>query len=640
MHPSSTVSLEMVWKAVRDAIERLFGPNPRIRVEAPDTKLSNDNNGEAHFASSSKATPQQAFPMSALGLTFAYKESGVPLSLAAETLTTTKKRVDTKSPIDTQASLSAIAPGPVDEHGIEDTLKRTYPVWPTQDMDALLDSLFKMTCRNVPNKIRNARTKATANTKDSQLEIFDAFHKALLYHYMRFLFSQGIFDLPSSMLTAEDVDRLYTIGYIANKVDFVTGRNMLAHGALQRMHRRTDQLMSDGKVLEPRRRWALPANSKPPTQYQIINFSLMMECRRFKCPDKSERGCKSSNQFQLPGALRPKVTFKWIEHHEDTYGLFGLKKEGYSDEAVEELIRSHDPTYVLFSDFQYPTKTRVRAPLSALLDAWRGGKDSAAPVDARIAEMTVATVDVLWKVPAGSGFVLSIPDISDIALPPSALPPAPLQSGKTSKGKKRVSPSEDASDGPHRRTRARLMEPKSSSDPTKPRLQHRRLPKLNPTPKEKPTIGTKAQGKKRAREEDAESNVEGEDGSSPTKRHRGTSGSIGFSPGPSTSHSLVDAGQIATLDCDSIPLPLLRYGLRFIDYEENAFAEIPVIGIRRGHGITFPRVGEDNTGPSSASQQVLTRTELERDMGSVYLCDGMMTIKRGDIGNHNSRVAS
>ncbi|THG98981.1 hypothetical protein EW145_g7340 [Phellinidium pouzarii] len=69
------------------------------------------------------------------------------------------------------------------------------------------------------------------------------------------------------------------------------------------------------------------------------------------------------------------------------------------------------------------------------------------------------------------------------------------------------------------------MEPVSSSSSATSsrteRAQCRQLPKPSRTPKEKPTINVKAQGKGHARVEEVESSADIEDGSSPTKRRRG-----------------------------------------------------------------------------------------------------------------------
>ncbi|THH07958.1 hypothetical protein EW145_g3025 [Phellinidium pouzarii] len=676
----------MVWRAVKDTVNRLLGSNPRV----PTKPGSDGNNEETRISSSSEAT-LQAFLKNALELTFKDKESrsGAQQTLAAATLTTTKEKVENKEPIDALTFFSQIAPGPVDKYGVEDTFKRTYLIWPPEALDALLDSMLGMTSETDPNKTGNHMVKAAANTEGTEPEVFDAFHKALVYFSMRLLFRKGIFDIPfSNMLTAEDVDRLYTIGYIKNKVDFVIGRNMLAHGALQRYCRQNGKAMSGGKVPAPRRCWTISAKSKRPTLLQIIYFTLRMERLRF---DEMKESCKTSAEILLPAALRPRACDRWVWHQIFRFGRFGMKKKGCSDEDVKELIRIHDPTYIPPSKPESTTETSESnesndTPLSELFDTWIGEGTTPAVVDAHIAELAAAAAEALND-DAPIEHVPSVPVLTDRA---SALHPASSpQSSAISKGKKQASPSNDASeDGPCHRTRARLTKSESSSsDATSPcaeRAQHHQLPKPSRTtkPKQKPTISAKAQGKKRvrdeeaessaddgsakaqgkkrAREEDAESSAGDEDGLSPTKRHRRESGSIALSPGPSTSGQ-VDAGQapqIAPIANAPTPLPLQRHGRMLIDYERKMFTEIPVSDIRRGHGMTFPGGDEDNTEPPFTPQQVPIRTVLESDLELTknwhILRAGLATIRRGgkevdimrayspfkQIDNHNSRAVN
>ncbi|THH06113.1 hypothetical protein EW145_g4306 [Phellinidium pouzarii] len=478
---------------------------------------------KARLASSGVTlTPQQAYPTSVLG----GEESGVQPTLASTTLATTNEEIGANASPEAQAALSRLLPAPLDKKGREKTLQRPYPVWPMQDIDNMLEPLFEMQSNIVPDNTGNANAMATAKAEGIKIrdfsrtlnnakltkmkhneytnsaipEIFEARKMALEYHYMRILFHHGIFDLPSSRLTVDAVDRLCTIGYISDDSDFVIGRAMLGRGAFRRKYQQTGTPMPDGKVLGPRANWTISKNSVPPTLDEILEFAAEMEEHRFTSDFEWERGCKRSKQYHLPSALRPRLTQEWIEHCVKEHGKYGLKKLGTGDAAARKLIWKPDPTYIPPRNFEEFLSKRVTVPLSVLLDGWRG-------------ERAIAAHEPI-NVPSSS-------TLATVTLPPSALsPPSDPQHSTTSKGKTRASSNEDTSDDMDSESWIQPGPSSISGLPSAERVQ--RLPLSSAMPNSKPMMSAKAQGKKRAREDESESESSGEaeDGCSPAKKQK------------------------------------------------------------------------------------------------------------------------
>ncbi|THH04625.1 hypothetical protein EW145_g5379 [Phellinidium pouzarii] len=604
-------SLKMVWKVVKDTVRRLFGPDPCIPAK--------------------------------YNATFKDKEESLLAGLSEVNFTHHLQLYDFFPDFKIEVKDSDIKP----------TLATATN---KKDIDNLFDPLCGMACNIVVDRTGNAKAMASANaegikTRDfaetlnnkeltrnqyneyldsAAPEIFDAHKKALQFHYMRILYSQGTFDLPSSTLTVEDVDRLFNIGFINQEMDFVIGRVMLGHGTLRRERRQTGQAMPDGKVLAPRARWTISANSAPPTIEEIIKFTYTTEYERFNSSEKSERGCKGSNEYQLPGALRPRLSKDWIMHHIKEYGEYGLKKLEMEDAAVYELIGKPDSTFIHPSLFEEYMKK------PALFVLGRLGEGAAAapkPVD-DIAKRTAAAVVAHENAPAEP---VDVPSSSIPAAPPSALfPPSVSRRSRAPKGKKRASPDDDeltsapamqckrttkrkkraipdeddvtSDDGHHRRTRAHLSDVQYwidtgifsvSCPPSPSRVQRRQHSKPRTKPNKVSTTNAEAQGKKRAREGESGPSVEVEEGCSPIKKQKGASGSV--APAPATS-SAVDAGRaLQTAPGESHVTSSLLYARRRQMRTPYASTGLPVANLRRDR---------DNAGRLSARHASRARTSL------------------------------
>ncbi|THH09904.1 hypothetical protein EW145_g1692 [Phellinidium pouzarii] len=492
------------------------------------------------------------------------------------------------------------------------------PVWPMEDLDNILEFLFEMTCSSVADDTGNAQSVANAHMEGVKIrdfatipinealtearyrevvnstvpEVFNARQKALDFYYMRLLFSQGIFDLPSSPLTVEDVDRLYTIGYITKSTaNFVTGSTMLGRGAYRRVMRETGLMMYDGKRLAPRGRWTIPVDSACPTPDEVRAFYDVREKYRAIAP---EMGC---SEYRLPADWRPALSRAWINHHRDKYGRFGLKNVGIDDKtAAEQFVKIPDWTYIPPTKYESFVAARANRPLTTLFDAW-GAEDAAAAAAVAAPALAPEPVDGLRTEPRAASDVVSLnrPADSDDDITPRhpsvALPPSsPPQNSGFSKGKKRArcnSDEETSDDGSSRCTRPRTLhvescdEPASSSPPASPcaaRAQRCHLSKVSPMRKLKPTISAKAQGKKRAREEESEMSVESEDGPSPVKKCKEADVTTPLSPALTP----ISASPVAVQHLSRHALK--RHGRKKIDYEKNEFTELSPTDIRRDQG--------------------------------------------------------
>lgn len=240
------------------------------------------------------------------------------------------------------------------------------PMWTLAQLDIMLENMLQMKHIPVPDeagndkaianavahgvKIRdfgvmknmNTKNKATpSNGLDGIPEIFRAHEKALLFHYMRWLFSRNIFDIPHVSLTVEDVDRLFTLGFITRDCNFTLGRAMLAHGAYRRALRGTGKPTYYGKILPERGAWTVAASARPPTQMEIDWFIHCSEEARMR-----EYFDGEYSVYWLWPCHRPLADLDWRQHRSAYFGLFGLKHARLSDEMATAYINTPDPSFI------------------------------------------------------------------------------------------------------------------------------------------------------------------------------------------------------------------------------------------------------------------------------------------------------
>lgn len=193
-----------------------------------------------------------------------------------------------------------------------------------------------------------------------QVEIFNAHECAMHFHYIRFVHHRGICDAPALELDPEDVDRLYTCGFISDEeLDFPLGSAMLGVGVYKRIARQTGQSLFDGSFLPARGSWTVAKDTRPPTSDIVGDFMFMEEARR-KASSRHARG------FLLPAHYRPKGTPEWLSERIKAHGKYGLKQyAGIDDETVLRLLEMVDPTYISqgsYDDTKVYPALRLRVP--------------------------------------------------------------------------------------------------------------------------------------------------------------------------------------------------------------------------------------------------------------------------------------
>ena len=169
----------------------------------------------------------------------------------------------------------------------------------------------------------------------TSITVFQAREKALTYKYHRSLWFNERYGMPNAKLLPEDVDRLFTCGYISeDELDFPLGRTMLAHGVLRREARRNGLPSETGKILPPRGYWTIPADSTVPDEDEIRRYIDQVNNYQHY---HTRSGASSTYS---------KVDLGYAQKRYEIDGLFGLKGYGIEDEVVIKLYRSKDPSYI------------------------------------------------------------------------------------------------------------------------------------------------------------------------------------------------------------------------------------------------------------------------------------------------------
>lgn len=171
------------------------------------------------------------------------------------------------------------------------------------------------------------------------IRVFDAQRRSVEFHYLRFCHKVGVFDGPISDLLPEDVDRLFTCGFLEEEdFDFDLGRVMLALGAYKRVARLTGQaILNDTANLPPAPQWTIDPKDFKPTAKDILEFVAGFEQIRSEGPN---------SLFQYQCHERPQLHQVWIKTRQHFGGRFGLKTFGISDERAAAMVNTPDASYV------------------------------------------------------------------------------------------------------------------------------------------------------------------------------------------------------------------------------------------------------------------------------------------------------
>lgn len=166
--------------------------------------------------------------------------------------------------------------------------------------------------------------------------VFPVHKKHLQFEYMRFLYRQGVFDLPRVDFTPQDADRLYTLRIMTLRraTDTPLLAAMLAAGAHQRYQRH----LADASESLPC--WTVPIGIGPATPEEIRNYIIKEEKRRYRIPDPRQG-------YPYIASQRPELTSDYVQHRIQEHGTFGLEiTHNIRDEQAFDMIKSRDKTWI------------------------------------------------------------------------------------------------------------------------------------------------------------------------------------------------------------------------------------------------------------------------------------------------------
>ncbi|KAH8112712.1 hypothetical protein DFH11DRAFT_1545670 [Phellopilus nigrolimitatus] len=175
----------------------------------------------------------------------------------------------------------------------------------------------------------------------SRIEIFPAYEMALRFHYILWLNNNGIFDFPHNALTAEAVDRLFTIGWLdlVDHFDSALACALLGHGAYRRIHRLTGVPTYGGRILQSQGNWTVSPDAHPPTGEEIEAFIREQEDARASNEDGD--GCRA-NGYRLPFSQRPARDLGWEKQRLVRHGYWGLRCMDRDDDMAGAMIERYD----------------------------------------------------------------------------------------------------------------------------------------------------------------------------------------------------------------------------------------------------------------------------------------------------------
>lgn len=185
--------------------------------------------------------------------------------------------------------------------------------------------------------------------------VFQTREKVIQFKYVRHLWKKGEFALPNISFTCEDVDRLYTCGYLSlAEFDFPLGCTMLAHGVLRRHQRCKGQPTVLGETLPPPAFWTISADSRLPDTFEVVSGICAIEKWRSETP--------YAEGYSDSPYTRPQLRARHVERRIKECGLFGLKAcAGIDDEGVLKLLEEKDPMYIPPKEFD--PKKFYRVPM-------------------------------------------------------------------------------------------------------------------------------------------------------------------------------------------------------------------------------------------------------------------------------------
>lgn len=207
----------------------------------------------------------------------------------------------------------------------------------------------------------------------SHLDVFNASSKYYEFQYLRFVHHQGVFDLPKVSLVPEDIDHLYTCGFLSSTdIDFAVGQCLLGIGAYKRIACQTGQPLFDGKRLPPPRAWTIANDAKRPTLHQLGLYFADVEKKRMPGSEKQRE--ESQDGFFFEGDMRPRFTQEWVDGRIAEHGLYGLQKyAGVDDDRALAFINMPDPTFI-------PPTTLARATIDEFPGIRKPTSDEQFPV--------------------------------------------------------------------------------------------------------------------------------------------------------------------------------------------------------------------------------------------------------------------
>lgn len=124
-------------------------------------------------------------------------------------------------------------------------------------------------------------TNTTHVQRSQRLRMFPARAKAAEFLYMRYLLKHGVYDFFNICTAADDLDRLYTCGFVkADDLDHPFLRALLAHGIYRRSLRTSAQPTSTGKLLPALGPWTIPVDARRPSQRTMKQYIADCEARR------------------------------------------------------------------------------------------------------------------------------------------------------------------------------------------------------------------------------------------------------------------------------------------------------------------------------------------------------------------------
>lgn len=218
---------------------------------------------------------------------------------------------------------------------------------PRVDSDAMETAYAKVISKGFHTENRASRGDSLSNrVRANGILEFKASARYAEYQYMRFCHKVGVFDGPINRLLPEDVDRLFTCGFLTEEdFDFDLGRFMLAYGAYNRVLRQTDQKMPrseariQSKPLPEPYQWTIDENDRPCSPEDILMYVTMWENIR---RDKDDE----SFDFEYAHDSRPLICNDYIKSRQQSGGRWGLKHFRIDDERAEAMIMSRDATFV------------------------------------------------------------------------------------------------------------------------------------------------------------------------------------------------------------------------------------------------------------------------------------------------------